>query len=86
MGPENNTRTGTLYVNGESIAEVISIQEIKIQEIKIPMEVDPSDFPPILDDFSITFVGKAPKKFWWKLRWMFFKVRVKALIHRIFHF
>ena len=63
MGPENNTRTGTLYVNGEPIAEVISIQEIKI-----PMEVDPSDFPPILDDFSITFVGKAPKKFWWKLR------------------
>ena len=81
MGPENNTRTGTLYVNGEPIAEVISIQEIKI-----PMEADPSDFPPILDDFSITFVRKAPKKFWWKLRWMFFKVRVKALIHRIFHF
>ena len=63
MGPENNTRTGTLYVNGEPIAEVIGIQEIKI-----PMEADPSDFPPILDDFSITFVGKAPKKFWWKLR------------------
>lgn len=81
MGPENNTRTGTLYINGEPIAEVISIQEIKI-----PMEVDPSDFPPILDDFSITFVGKALKKFWWKLRWMFFKVRVKALIYRIFHF
>ena len=81
MGPENNTRTGTLYVNGEPIAEVISIQEIKI-----PMEADPSDFPPILDDFSITFVGKPPKKFWWKLRWMFFKVRVKALIYRIFHF
>lgn len=81
MGPENNTRTGTLYINGEPIAEVISIQEIKI-----PMEVDPSDFPPILDDFSITFVGKVPKKFWWKLRWMFFKVRVKALIYRIFHF
>lgn len=49
-------------------------------------EADPSDFPPILDDFSITFVGKAPKKFWWKLRWMFFKVRVKALIYQIFHF
>ena len=47
MGPENNTRTGTLYVNGEPIAEVINIQEIKI-----PMEVDPSDFPPILMTFQ----------------------------------
>lgn len=56
MGPENNTRTGTLYVNGEPIAEMISIQEIKI-----PMEADPSDFPPILDDFSITFVGKSSR-------------------------
>ena len=78
MGPNSDTGKGTLYINGEPLAEV--------GEIKIPLEVEPSDFPPILDDFSITFVGKAPKKFWWKLRWMFFKVRVKALIYRIFHF
>lgn len=69
MGTDNDTKKGTLYVNGEPIAEV--------EEIKIPLEVGPSDFPPILKDASITFIGKWPKKLLWKLRWWCFKALVR---------
>lgn len=44
MGPNSDTEKGTLYINGEPLAEV--------GEIKIPLEVEPSDFPPILTDVS----------------------------------
>ena len=71
MGIDNDIGTVTLYVNGEPVTE--------LAEIKIPIEVEASDFPPILKDFSVTFVGRVPKKFWWKVRWLFFKARLKAL-------
>lgn len=38
MGPNSDAGKGTLYINGEPISEV--------DEIKISMEVEPSDFPP----------------------------------------
>ena len=44
MGPNSDTGKGTLYINGEPLAEV--------GEIKIPLEVEPSDLPPILADVS----------------------------------
>lgn len=43
MGPNSDTGKGTLYINGEPLAEV--------GEIKIPLEVEPSDLPPILPMF-----------------------------------
>ena len=39
MGPNSDTGKGTLYINGEPLAEV--------GEIKIPLEVEPSDLPPV---------------------------------------
>ena len=69
MGTDSDTKTGTLYVNGKPIAE--------IGEIKSTLEVEPSDFPLILKDVSITFIGKWPKKLRWKLRWWCFKVLVR---------
>lgn len=44
MGPNSDTGKGTLYINGEPLAEV--------GEIKIPLEVEPSDLPPILANVS----------------------------------
>lgn len=45
MGPNSDAGKGTLYINGEPISEV--------DEIKISMEVEPSDFPPILTDVGV---------------------------------
>lgn len=53
MGPNSDTEKGTLYINGEPLAEV--------GEIKIPLEVEPSDFPLILTDVSFTFTMDCPK-------------------------
>lgn len=61
MGPENNTRTGTLYINGEPIAEVISIQEIKIPMDVLQGQSEGADIP----DFSllkINFQENAPRQ------------------------
>lgn len=52
MGPNSDTGKGTLYINGEPLAEV--------GEIKIPLEVEPSDLPPILADVSFTITMVAP--------------------------
>lgn len=71
MGPNSDTRTGTLYINGEPIAEVV--------EIKIPLEVEPSDLPPILTDVSFTVTMDCPKWLRRKLVWWCFKARLKVL-------
>lgn len=52
MGPNSDAGKGTLYINGEPISEV--------DEIKISMEVEPSDFPPILTDVSFTVTMDCP--------------------------
>lgn len=75
MGPENDTKTGTLYVNEEPIAEV--------GEIKIPLEVNLSDFPPILKDVSFTVTMDCPRWLRRKLVWCFFKARLKVLAAQI---
>ena len=71
MGPNSDTEKGTLYINGEPLAE--------IGEIKIPLEVEPSDFPPILTDVSFTFTMDCPKWLRRKLAWWCFKARLKVL-------
>lgn len=53
MGPNSDAGKGTLYINGEPISEV--------DEIKISMEVEPSDFPPILTDVSFTVTMDCPR-------------------------
>nr|DAS58983.1 MAG TPA: tail tube protein [Caudoviricetes sp.] len=78
MGPNSDTGKGTLYINGEPLAEV--------GEIKIPLEVEPSDLPPILADVSFTITMDCPRWLRRKLAWWIFKARLKDLIHRIFHF
>lgn len=76
MGPENDTRTGTLYINGEPISE-----------IKIPSrQVEQSSFPRTFGDVSFKLTMDCSRWFWWKLKWLMFKDRLKALIHRITHF
>ena len=50
MGPNSDTGKGTLYINGEPLAEV--------GEIKISLEVEPSDLPPILA--NVSFNGLPP--------------------------
>lgn len=52
MGPNSDTGKGTLYINGEPLAEV--------GEIKIPLEVEPSDLPPILANVSFTITMDCP--------------------------
>lgn len=52
MGPNSDTGKGTLYINGEPVSEV--------NEIKISMEVEPLDFPPILTDVSFTVTMDCP--------------------------
>ena len=49
MGPNSDTGKGTLYINGEPLAEV--------GEIKISLEVEPSDLPPILANVSFTILS-----------------------------
>lgn len=71
MGPNSDTEKRTLYINGEPLAEV--------GEIKIPLEVEPSDFPLILTDVSFTFTMDCPKWLRQKLAWWCFKARLKAL-------
>lgn len=71
MEPNSNAEKGTVYINGEPISEV--------GEIKIPLEVEPSDFPPILKDFSITFTIDCPKWLRRKLLWWRIKSWFKAL-------
>lgn len=71
MGPNSDTGKGTLYINGEPISEV--------DEIKISMEVEPSDFPPILADVSFTVTMDCPRWLQWKLAWLIFKARLKVL-------
>ena len=71
MGPNSDTEKGTLYINGEPISEV--------DEIKISMEVEPSDFPPILTDVSFTVTMDCPRWLRWKLAWWIFKARLKVL-------
>ena len=78
MGPNSDTGKGTLYINGELLAEV--------GEIKIPLEVEPSDLPPILANVSFTITMDCPRGWRRKLAWWIFKARLKDLIHRIFHF
>lgn len=78
MGPNSDTGKGTLYINGEPLAEV--------GEIKTPLEVEPSDLPPILADVSFTITMDCPRWLRRKLAWWIFKARLKDLIHRIFHF
>ena len=78
MGPNSDTGKGTLYINGEPLAEV--------GEIKIPLEVQQLDLPPILADISFTFTMGCPKWLRRKLVWWIFKARLKDLIRRIFHF
>ena len=68
MGTDSDTKTGTLYVNGEPIAEV--------KVIELPFEAEPLNIPPIPKDSSITFIGRFPKKLLWKLRWWCFKALV----------
>ena len=75
MGTDSDTKTGTLYVNGEPIAEVC--------EIKIPLEIEPSDFPPILKDVSFTVTTDCPRWLRRKLAWCFFKARLKVLAAQI---
>ena len=76
MGPNSDTGKGTLYINGEPLAEV--------GEIKIPLEVEPSDLPPILANVSFTITMDCPRWLRRKLAWWIFKARLKDLIHRIF--
>ena len=76
--PNSDTGKGTLYINGEPLAEV--------GEIKIPLEVEPSDLPPILANVSFTITMDCPRWLRRKLAWWIFKARLKDLIHRIFHF
>ena len=71
MRPNSDTEKGTLYINGEPLAEV--------GEIKIPLEVEPSDFPLILTDVSFTFIMDCPKWLRRKLAWWCFKARLKVL-------
>ena len=78
IGPNSDTGKGTLYINGEPLAEV--------GEIKIPLEVEPSDLPPILANVSFTITMDCPRWLRRKLAWWIFKARLKDLIHRIFHF
>lgn len=53
MGPNSDAGKGTLYINGEPISEV--------DEIKISMEVEPSDFPPNPDRcFLYRYDGLPP--------------------------
>lgn len=52
MEPNSDTGKGTLYINGEPLAEV--------GEIKISLEVEPSDLPPILADVSFTVTMDCP--------------------------
>ena len=54
MGTDSDTKTGTLYVNGEPVAEV--------KVIELSFEAEPLNIPPILKDSSITFIGRFPKK------------------------
>lgn len=75
MGPNSDTGKGTLYINGEPISEV--------DEIKISMEVEPSDFPPILTDVSFTVTMDCPKWLRRKLAWLCFKARLKVLVVEI---
>lgn len=71
MGPNNDTGKGTLYINGEPVSEV--------EEIKISLEVEPLDFPPILTDVSFTVTMDCPRWLRRKLAWWIFKARLKAL-------
>lgn len=71
MGSNSDAGKGTLYINGEPISEV--------DEIKISMEVEPSDFPPILTDVSFTVTMDCPRWLQWKLAWWIFKARLKVL-------
>lgn len=71
MGPNSDTGKGTLYINGEPLTEV--------GKIKIPLEVELSDFPPILTDVSFTFTMDCPKWLRQKLTWWCFKARLKVL-------
>lgn len=71
MGPNSDAGKGTLYINGEPISEV--------NEIKISMEVEPSDFPPILTDVSFTVTMDCPRWLRRKLAWWIFKARLKVL-------
>lgn len=71
MGPNSDAEKGTLYINGEPISEV--------DEIKISMEVEPSDFPPILTDVSFTVTMDCPRWLRRKLAWWIFKARLKGL-------
>lgn len=75
MGTDSDTKTGTLYVNGEPIAEV--------KVIELSFEAEPLNIPPIPKDSSITFIGRFPKKLLWKLRWWSFKARLKVLAAQI---
>lgn len=58
----------------------------EVGEIKIPLEVEPSDLPPILANVSFTITMDCPRWLRRKLAWWIFKARLKDLIHRIFHF
>lgn len=71
MRPNSDTGKGTLYINGEPLAEV--------GEIKIPLEVEPSDLPPILANVSFTITMDCPRWLRWKLAWWIFKARLKVL-------
>lgn len=71
MGTDNGTEKVTLYINGEPVSEV--------EEIKIPLEVEPSDFPPILTDVSFTVTMDCPRWLRRKLVWWIFKARLKVL-------
>lgn len=54
MGTDSDTKTGTLYVNGEPVAEV--------KVIELSFEAEPLNIPPILKDSSITFIGRFPQE------------------------
>lgn len=76
MGPNSDTGKRTLYINGEPVSEV--------NEIKISMEVEPLDFPPILTDVSFTVTMDCPRWLRRKLAWWIFKARLKMLAVEIF--
>lgn len=71
MGPNTDSGKGTLYINGEPVVEV--------EEIKISLEAEPSDFPPILTGVSFTVTMDCPRWLRRKLEWWIFKARLKAL-------
>lgn len=52
MEPNTDSGKGTLYINGEPVVEV--------EEIKISLEAEPSDFPPILTGVSFTVTMDCP--------------------------